>query len=231
MSSKSLTSKGSFRTMGSFREKEKETPEERYKRLEMKYGRALHDAVAKKDQLRKDRKVNNWMEVFVLLNEQHPRKIVSPTNIKTPNGNVDPLLAAGIVRDPEEQFMKRLAARSSSAPSSPTNRMVISKEDRQRVNEWLSEEIASEQKKLEDMTRSERKPEEDLKEQRARVENLQQQVEDLQAFEEAAQGQAMTIHFTGQSMFDQRVKRETTIAAFVACMALVLMFIIMHFLD
>jgi len=218
--------------MTSFREKE--TPEERYKRLEHKYGKELHEAMSKKDQLRKEKKVTSWMEAFVLLNEQEPKPVSPPKAFKTPNGIVEPLLAAGIVKDPNEELMKRAASKTSAPPLPPRKKeakeVTISKEDRERVDKWFVDEIASEQKKLDELATS-TSTSTAVEEQKKKVENLQRQVEDLRAFERAAQGKTVRIDFSSESIFDQRVKRETLVAGMVALFSFLLMFLIMNFLD
>ena len=227
MSSKGLVSLGSFRTVN-------ETPEERYKRLEAKYGKDLHDAMARKDTLKKEGKVNNWMEVFVLLNDQKVSKPLSPLyKFNTPNGQVDPIIAAGIVKNPLEQAMLRKAAQPSAEARRKTGKkmMTISKEDRAMCKQWLEEAVESEKAKLDNLLSSTSHNSSQAKEHEERINDLKRQLEELSHFEEASKGQELTIDFSAESIFNKRVKQETIAASLVAFLAFLVMFFIMYFLK
>ena len=225
MSTKSLTSLGSFRNLN-------ESPEARYKRLELKYGKELHEAIARKDVLKKERKVKNWMEVFVLLSEQkNPIPIGPVPTYKTPNGQHDALLAAGIVKDPTEEAMLRKAARPSpgakrDAPAQQT--FTISKEDRELCQQWLENAVETEQGHLDAVLQSGNATL--IREQEEKLSNLRKQLTELQNFEQETGGQTLTIDFSADSFLSKRVKHETMMASLVGLLAFVVMIIIMYFL-
>ena len=187
-------------SMGSFRTIPNETPEEKYKRLELKYGKDLHDAIARKEKLRKERKVNNWMEVFVLLSDQKNPKPVSPiSHINTPNGQLHPLVAAGLITTPEQSLMRRAAQPTTSKildALKQNNVMTISKEDRERCDAWLDDAIKTEKSRLEALMKEDEQNELKIREQQEKVANLQRQMEELRSFEALSQGKTISVRLT-----------------------------------
>jgi hypothetical protein len=230
MSTRTITSLGSFRATN-------ETPEERFKRLERKYGKDLHDALARKEQIRKDRKVKSWMEVYVLLKDQKNPKPLAPIQVSSPNGRVDARVAAGVLKAPTTQARTRTAGPPSPKNTNPLlqlkqNIAAISKEDLDACDNWLENEIQTEQTKLAELMKDDNTTESQRNDQRTKIEELNRQVEELRAFKVAAKDQDIRIPFdNGNTIYDKRVRQETFVALSVAFIAFLVMLIIMYFLN